>query len=199
MANINEEYFIPMPMQDKNIPFFNWGKNQDDTPFFKGEPVQNIKSIKLDFGEPKPKKPTIADYHPLPIPVISDKIKDIIDKLNVKNIQFVPVNFKYEQKLDNNYWLLYVNNLSWLSKLIDLEKSKIKLDDNGKIIRVNKILLNDSEINKTPLEDRLIFKLKEHYIHTIMHKSVVNEIIKIKPYGVKFWSLNNWSRKAYFK
>ncbi|MCB0836681.1 MAG: hypothetical protein KDD99_08490 [Bacteroidetes bacterium] len=196
MEDNNELYFIPMPTQDPNIPYLDWHEDEDDSIFFDGDPVKVKSPISLILGEPEPHKPNMVDYHTLPEPVVSDKIKNILESLEISGIQYIPAKIQVGKEM-LDYWYLYINNR--IGDCIDIAKSNLDIDEDGDIMGIEKIILDNDKINKIPLANRLVFKFREFNLYEVFHKSLVDEIMAHAPEGIKFWSLLEWDKSTYFK
>lgn len=191
--NINEEYYIPMRYGEPNAPLLTW--NDDKNHFEEEKPVQLIEPVSLRLADPVPAKPIMTDYLNLSDAVVSEKTKKTIEGINMHGVQLLPTKIAVGEKL-YDYWYIYTYNR--ISDCIDFENSKCRIRaKNNKIMQIKNINLLTEKLLETPLEERLIFKLKEFPYREFFHKSVVEKIIETKPTGVAFWPLNLWHDLAY--
>jgi hypothetical protein len=80
------------------------------------------------FGKPIPKKPIMADYHSEPSSVVSDKIYNVLNDLNIKGLQLIPATIRGNKKEEYpNYWFLHITN--FISEIFDKEKSVFRLNN----------------------------------------------------------------------
>ena len=65
-------------------------------------------------------------------------------------------------------------------------------DDDDNISSIEQLFLSQKVLAKIPLEDRLVFTLKEHISFRIYHKSIVEAIMSVNPEGVTFYPIEEW-------
>jgi hypothetical protein len=75
---------------------------------------------------------------------------------------------------------------------MDKEKSDFEEDDYGDY-NIESFQLDEKVLKKIPLEERLVFKLKEDGTIELYHRSVVDAIMATKPEGVMFTKVEDWS------
>lgn len=193
--SVNTEYYVIGRANNNNHPLLGWG--QSSLPFNKGKPVQVTEPIKLVLGPPIPDHPVMADYHSLPRPVIGKKIKDVLEPLNIDGIQLVPAKVDARDKglgvLD--YWLVHVFNEI---ECMDKDKSISTYDSLGDASDIKKLVLSETELNPIPLDMRLIFRLAECSPTHLFHQSIVDKILAVKPEGVRFIRVDQWSHGSSF-
>lgn len=196
MIDYNQTYYIPMGTDIEDAPLLSWG--DDNNIFIEGQPIELVEPVALTLRDPEPNNPVMVDYHRLSEAVFSDKIKNSIAPMKIKGVQLLPARIMIDEDKFYDYWYMYTYNR--LADCLDLENSKysmmIGLD---KIDYMSKILLNNSQVDKISLEERLVFKPFEYATHEIFHESVVEQIMETSPVGIKFWSLTEWDDSAFFK
>ncbi|AXR60270.1 WGR domain-containing protein [Leptospira mayottensis] len=151
--------------------------------------------LKLKLGAPIPKKYTLVDHHSLPEPVVSQRIKKIIDQLPVCNINFIPATIDTQQETFSNYYVLHVATIQCL----DEKKSALTIHPSGQIFEVDSIVLDKTILKKIPFERRAIFKMSYGCDYYIIHESIVSEIQKISPKGIRFISLSEYTSSSAFE
>ena len=148
----------------------------------------------IAFGPPVPPKPRLSDAMSLrgDCCVFSRKIYDVLCKHNIKGLQLVPTIIKDKKgKTFDNYW---ITNIYQELAFFDEEKSEY-----GRISKitgawkdVKKIVLNKELLEKTPVEERLVFVSKENPAFIIYHKRVVDIILSANAEGVIFTPVEEW-------
>ncbi|WP_000458498.1 imm11 family protein [Leptospira interrogans] len=83
-------------------------------------------SLKLRIEKPKPKKYSMVDHHLLPRPVVSKRIKDLIELLLPNRVHWVPAEIDTDKKL-YHYFIMIPPEINCL----DPEKSKLHLQSEG--------------------------------------------------------------------
>ncbi|AAS71771.1 hypothetical protein RBB68_16205 [Leptospira interrogans] len=83
-------------------------------------------SLKLRIEKPKPKKYLMVDHHLLPRPVVSKRIKDLIELLLPNRVHWVPAEIDTDKKL-YHYFIMIPPEINCL----DPEKSKLHLQSEG--------------------------------------------------------------------
>jgi hypothetical protein len=204
-----DDYFLLYPCDVETFPIiyencdrltcsYKRYKDCDKTPdcqayFKKKTKIENPRPFIMDFLTDDTKIPVIyADIY-LPIPlsgssfVVSPKIYNILNPLNIEGIQFIPVTLMDNNEVKyNDFWYIHVYNyLSVLSeKSVYQEVNGIKIKNN-----ILQIKFNAGKLQKIPLENRLIFKLPSDRNYFLFHKTVVEKIVD--PVGVLFYKVSD--------
>ncbi|GHV35514.1 hypothetical protein FACS1894178_5240 [Bacteroidia bacterium] len=194
MENEFEYYFIsrannpqhPLLIADNDCP-----------PYLrKKEYIENPETMAFCFGKPIPRKPKMADYHSEPNSVISKKIFDVLDNLNIKGIQLIPsiITGKNDEIYENYWYIHIINHYS----VIDKENSECEWNTLGKIRALDKLVLDEEKLKAIPLDERLIFRMPEYRVEALFHKSVVDAIMATNPEGVAFYNVKEWHEGQQF-
>jgi len=189
--NTNEfEYYIigmlgianaPLLIEDEGCPFYIKQK----------EYIENPERMFFCLGAPVPRNPVMVDYHPVPYTVVSKKIYDILQPLFINGVQLIPATITGKDNvLYEDYFYLHIYNIY---ELLDRDLSVYDWDDFVEQAEdIEKIVISKN-IEKIPLKERLIFKLKEDPTFEFYHKSVVDAIMTTNPEGIVFTSLADWN------
>lgn len=189
----NKEYYIIGRKNIASAPLFDWAQLSFD--FYKGTPVEIKEPIKLRLGSPKPKNPKKMDYHSLPKPVLSEKLKNLLETLKIKGIQLLPAKVEVTKDEYWDYWFLHIYNKF---ECIDTQKSSCLINKRERIISMDTIVLDNKKIEKIPLKDRLIFIPKEYGSYEIFHESIVEKIDSLEPTGLTWTNLLDWNDNINF-
>jgi len=149
-----------------------------------------IFEVDLDYSD-APKVPQMVDYHTAPKPVVSKKIKDVLEPLNLKGVQLVPAEIRWKDKVYKDYFYMHV---IVYHQCADKENSDIlfsKID--GRIRRIKKFVLNP-KLTDIPLEDRLLFRCQEHSSYYFIEESLKNKIMAADPKGIVFIPAEEWTK-----
>ena len=143
------------------------------------------------------RKYKVVDFHRSPYSVVSQKIYDVLCKINMEGVQYIPAAIigKKDERHENYYYLHICNYIGALDK----EKSICKWDKTANTADIEKLYLDKAALEKIPLEKRLVFKLKENPVFEIFHKSVVDQIMETKPEGIRFGGILGWHIENNFK
>ncbi|GHT11238.1 hypothetical protein FACS189426_12830 [Bacteroidia bacterium] len=195
MENEFEYYFIGRA----NNPQHPLLTEYSDCPPYSYEKVriENPQPMSYRLGKPVPRKPKMADYHSTPKSVISKKIFDVLDNMNVKGIQLIPSVIRGKNdEIYENYWYIHIINRY---PALDREKSIYTWDDFIEVASpLKKVVLNEDFLKTIPLEERLVFYLKENGVKQLFHKSVVDAIMATNPEGVAFYNVKEWQEGQQF-
>ena len=125
--------------------------------------------------------------------VFSKKIYDVLKDIAVKDFKFVPTIIRGKKGEEYaGYWStnFYGDGLAFLDK----DKSEFSsINSKGRWSGVEKMVLNEEEMAKVPLTERLVYTAKEWGAMTFYHKSIVDLIMSVNPTGVRFIPVNEWS------
>ena len=149
----------------------------------------NPKLILLEFDDPKPRNPVMADFLEGPEVFISAKIADVIKKFNPKGVKFIQTKLTDPKKnVYENYLCMHVEN-----RIEALDKEQSEYEYEYRVYSITKFVIDRKNLGEIPLEERLIFAPKETPARKVFHKSVVDAIMAENPTGVQFRPLENWS------
>jgi len=149
-----------------------------------------IFEVDLDNSD-SPKVPSMVDYHKEPAPVVSKKIKDILEPLELKGVQFVPAEIRWKDKVYKDYFYMHV---IVYHQCADKENSIIKFSNiDGTIRRISKFVINP-KLADIPLEDRLIFRCKEGAFYYFVEESLKDKIMAANPKGIVFIPAEEWTK-----
>jgi len=192
---LNQDYYVIKRGGSNNYPLLEW--DQSSGMFDKGKPVTVTPPIKLRLGAPVPDKPEMVDYHSLPEPVVGERIKNILEPMTLYGTQLIPARIPVEDNV-YDYWLLHVFNEI---ACIDREKSILEIDeDDGDVLDIEQLALDEKVLQEIPLDKRLIFVLKESTSTYLFHRSVKEAIMALEPapQGVQFFRADQWGSAAVF-
>ncbi|EMP81341.1 WGR domain protein [Leptospira santarosai str. CBC1531] len=150
--------------------------------------------MKLRLGAPVPKKYTLVDYHALPQPVVSQRIKKAIDQLSVCNINFIPATIATPEETFSNYYVLHVAKIQCL----DEKKSALNIQSDGQIFEADTLVLDKAILKKIPFERRAIFMMHYGIDYYIIHEKIVSEILKMNPKGARFIPVSEYTSNSVF-
>lgn len=201
MKDYNEEYFF-FKMKDSNIPILEY---TGSTPiaheglFYSDEAIDSPDIIPLKYSFLIVKEPQLADVHFIGFNfVVSERLKEHLEKLNLMNIQFIPATIQdYGDEVHTGYYILHVHNLI---RCADLEKSEWSSPRRNpdQVLSFDKLVLDNEALDKIPLEDRLIIALEEENLTHLYHRSVVDHILQLRPTGVTFFRLAGYTGREPF-
>ena len=86
------DYFVIGRARSRHHPLLAW--DQSSLAFRKATPVAITEPIRLTLGEPLPLQPVMVDHHSLPQPVVSPRLKNVLEPIKLHNIQFIPTNIQ---------------------------------------------------------------------------------------------------------
>ena len=200
MRDYNEEYFFVKREQNSRIPKLMLD-DQDEHYSLKllfPRPLEKTTAYHLKFDHP-PRKPVMADFHLLstPVPVITEKLKEVFASLELNYIQLIPVLIRDKSDdIIEGYHLLKIFNPI---ECVDKEKSEYQTMRSGEIRNFNKLVLDNERLDQIPLKDRLILNVGECDTNVIYHISVVEKILATAPTGLTVYRLSKWDSGAPFR
>lgn len=198
MKNYNEEYYYMVPVGSCH-PLLNTILSEDSIMLHEIHVLNENYLIRFRFGAPLPRKPELADVHNDAYQlIISNKIKEAMQAMQLKDVQYLPATIENPKTKEvfEDYWVLYIYNMIYC---MNKEKSKFKAHNNGRIVSIDKLMLNNEVLDKIPLEERLVFALGEKRLQMLFHASIVERIVALMPKGMKFAAVAGWSDKKLFE
>ena len=200
MTDYNEEYFYLHEDEVDKYPSLEYDYDAPDDMELFDDIVLDTEEIRyLCFCKPTPHNPQLADFHFLQenAPVISERLKNVLESFNLKNMQFLPAVIRDKSGEEHSgYYIIHIVNTI---KCMDVEKSKYSgRDATGLVSGVEKLVLNNDVLDKIPLEDRLVFALWENNMKVLYHYSVVEKLLEIDPKGMTIYRLSKYDSSAPF-
>lgn len=195
MQNYNDEYFYVRANELEIYPTLKYASGGGDYTEISKEELEDTSTKRIVcFAAPIPEKPQLGDFHYLKqfAPVISERLKNVLESLNLKDVQFLPVVIRDEcDNKNEGFYILHVYNKM---KCLDKERSEWEESffDEEKA-DIDKLVLDNAKIDKIPSEDRLVLKVWEDSTHLLFHESVVEKILEIAPTGLTIYRLSKYN------
>jgi hypothetical protein len=184
-------YFVVERANNNSYPLLSW----DEPSFRRSEEVVRTTPVRLRLGKPVPKKPQMVDFHVLPEPVVSKKIRDLLVPMNLLDVQLVPAQVTVDARVFD-YWILHVRRCI---EALDLARSKYEAGTRGEIMIPEKIVLDDRKLEKVPLDERLLFRPKEYGTVWLFHQRLKDAIEAVNPVGLRFFHVRDWDDTVAFQ
>lgn len=193
---MQQEYFVLERAVSNEHPLLGW--DQKSGAFYKGKAVVVTEPVRLRLGEPVPPKPVMVDHHCLPKPVISTRVKEVLEALQLHRVQFVPADVKVSDEDVRRYWLLHVFNEI---AALDMERSECEFLSEGVICSIERLVLSEKVLNALPLQERQVFVLAESLSKCLVHQSVVDRVMALRPavQGFRFIPVAQWNPSSGFR
>lgn len=192
---MQRDYFVIERAGPATYPLLGW--DQSASLFRKGKPVSVSEPIRLRLAEPVPPTPVMVDHHSLPAPVVSRRIMEVLARLELPGVQLVPADVQVGETV-LRYWLVHM----WRRiPCVDRARSRLDLDeDDGDILGIDKLVLDEDVLNGMPLQERRAFRLAEHVVH-LFHRDVVDQVMNLTPppEGLRFIPAPDWNDSAGFR
>lgn len=202
MKDYNEEYFF-LVANSNRFPAFDFtgpDYSSNKLKFFKEVAIDDQTVIPLKFSNPIPPKPELTDIHSMASNrVFSLRVKEALESLHLKNVQFVPATVEDEQgNITGGYYIPHIYNLI---RCVDTEKSIYEddtEDDDFPNYDVEKLVLDNAVLDAIPLQERLVFAPEEAILKRVYHRSVVDKVMALKPDGAAFYQLSTFDERQPF-
>ncbi|MFP2930233.1 imm11 family protein [Pyxidicoccus sp. 3LG] len=189
-----DRYYVVGRAGSNRYPLLAW--DEDGLRYMRFEPVDDGRPIRLRLGSPAPAVPVMTDYHSLPSPVVSQRVRDVLAALPLVGVQLVPADVRVRGEDVRRYFLVHVYQRV---AAIDRERSVLDLFEDGDVLGIQNLVLDMEKIAEVPLEQRLVFRLMESPSVHLFHESVVDAVLALQPEGVRFTPANGWSDSAGFR
>ena len=168
---------------------FNEGFNSEIFSYDREAPDGAEAHVKFRYVE---KGFTMPDYHWCSCRhIFSKKIYDVLKDVAIKDFKLVPTIIR--GKKDEEYTDYWTANIFRKFAFLDEEKSEFDCKlSSGSWNGIEKMVINQELMSAVPLEERLIYIVKEGSAHVLYHKSIVDLIMSVNPTGVRFISIEEW-------
>ena len=186
--NYDDQYYFEMRSGSDNYPLLNWAKNNfDATEFDRLEPIEVDVLLNLTIGPPEPEHPEFVDFHKLPEPVYHKRIRDVLEKMDIKGIQLFEAQIWEGEIAHPDYYIMNVFNV-----ISCMHRDRSKYEEEGMSTFIDKLSLDEEVLDKIPEDERLIFIIEEDYGKYLFHQRVVDAIMAINPKGIRFTRVDQW-------
>jgi hypothetical protein len=141
----------------------------------------------------------MVDYHSLPRPVVSTRLRDVLDDLKLHGVQLVPADVRITGVDVRRYWLVHAYQRI---PCIDKEHSRLLLDeDDGEVLGIQRLALDANALEEIPEENRRVFRLAESPSVHLFHRTVVDRVMSLtpSPEGLRFIPVPDWNDSSGFR
>ncbi|NOZ53025.1 MAG: hypothetical protein GXP08_07760 [Gammaproteobacteria bacterium] len=186
----DQQYFKAMRSGSDNYPLLEWDDDlieYDYSEFSRCEPIEVYDMLHLMVGPPVPDHPELVDFHKLPEPVFSKRLKNILHGLDINGIQLFEAQVRHGETVYPDYYLMNVYH-----EIACLDKVRSKYDYEEEMYFIDKLALDEAVLDTIPEKHRLIFVLKEDCQHILYHQNVVDAIMAANPKGIGFARVDGW-------
>jgi hypothetical protein len=186
------EYYVIDSAEDQAYPLLDCDPDSDHTETYvydnKENEIPDPQEMEFVFGKPYPRKPVIGDYFSQTESIVSEKIKNVLEPMNIKGIQLIPATVTSNKgDVYDGYYYIHVYHRI---RAMDMNDSVYEQDDD--YFSIERFNLDKDVLREIPLEERLVFKLRESPTEKLYHKSVVDAIMAVNPVGVQFTRVEDW-------
>jgi hypothetical protein len=199
MATNEFEYYIIQRRGDKAYPLVSSDPDSKHTRLYRGDrfskyhgkPIPDPETMEFVFSKPFPRKAVIGDYFSSSgDSIVSKKIADAMEPMNIKGIQLIPTTVESNKgDIYEGFFYIYIHHYI---EAMDKEKSDFELSTSGSgVYFIDSFRLDENVLKDIPLEERLVFILREGY-KNLFHRSVVDAIMATNPQGVQFIKVEDW-------
>lgn len=193
---LQSEYYVIEQENNDQIPLFAW--DQESIYSGQGIPVECQEPLKLRLGEPRPNYIEWADFHTAPEPIVSPALADVLQKLKLYGVQWIPAVVRDPKNPSvgtRHYYFMHVwNRIACL----DRSQSEIITTSSDIIFSIEKLVMNEAALAKIELNKRLVFELAEKTSILIIHQSVKEAMEFIKAKGMRFFPAEHWNSDSTF-
>ena len=180
----NFKYYVMNSKGDQAYPMLKIvGRDFDEN--------NKLKLVYLEINTPKPNKPVLADFLYASKDILSKRIANAMQEMNMEGVEFVPTQLTLKKgEIIEDYICVSVDNNTY--EALDNEKAIFTKDDDFPIWNVEKIVLDKKILEQIPLNNRLGFRLKEAPGYGLFHESVIEKISALNPTGVFFVDIEKY-------
>ncbi|NDV68958.1 hypothetical protein [Dysgonomonas sp. 25] len=201
---LDKEYYVMDVDGEDNHPLLSWA-DVNDSLFMSGMPIgefrlKEIGTLNARFDEPYPSKYEIPDWMMLGNTfACSFLLKSLFERNRIYGIEFLPM----VSIIDNHgrkikgYYVVHIWNR--LPAIDNKNYKGGKPNQDGVIFDLESFSLDVQYLKSIPLENRLIFELRDSPGIFIIHQKLYNIIIKAKPSGLTFFRVDDWNNRLFYR
>jgi len=189
----DQQYFKAMRSGSDNYPLLEWDDDlikYDYSEFSRCDPIEVYEMLYFMVGPPVPDHPEMVDFHKLPEPVFSKRLKDLLHSLDINGIQLFEAQVRHGKTVYPDY---YIMNAYHMIACLDKNRSEYTKSKSGLLYFIDNLTLDEAVLDTIPEKHRLIFVLEEDCQHILYHQKVVDAILAANPKGISFARVDGWS------
>lgn len=184
--NPNNNYYLPI--KAKGAPYLV-ATRQNGSNFNKNKSINNPVTMHFGLENRSYKNFEPLDYFLVPYSVVSESLFEVLNSLNIPTIQLIPSIVHGKKQSYDNYWGIhmfqYIRCLD--ITLCHCEFMRVSIHS------IHKLVLDQQALAAIPLEERLIFRLKEKVTIELFHESIVEKIMATNPKGIQFVNIEKYN------
>jgi len=189
----DQQYYLALSGE---YAMFEWDDDlieYDYSEFSRCEPIEVYDMLYFELGNPVPDNPELVDFHELPEPVFSKRLKDILHSLDINGIQLFEAQVRHGKTVYPDYYIMNAyHEIACLDKVRSKYEHK-KYDDDLELYFIDNLALDDAVLDAIPEKHRLIFVLEEKHSMILYHQKIVDALLVAKPKGISFARVDGWS------
>ena len=167
----------------------SWGENAYQVKNFYGSSPLVVDSMLLMEIDDN-RTPLLGDFHSQPLPVYSQRAKEIIEQFSLKGNQFFSAIITHKDNRYENYFFLYSYNRV---KAMHHERSEFTKSRSGRNYFIDTLSLDENVLDEIPEAERMIFVLKEKGAMILYHEKIVKALEAAEITGVRFVKVKDWN------
>ncbi|GHU98984.1 hypothetical protein FACS1894159_02290 [Bacteroidia bacterium] len=147
--------------------------------------------VYLEINTPRPRKPVLADFLYAPETIVSKRIAEVMQSLNMEGVQFIPTQLTLPKgEIIEDYVCVLVDDNTFIA--LDKEKSVYERGKREWNYMIEKVVLDRAVLSQIPLNKRLGFRLREAPGDSLFHHSVIEAIDALNPTGVFYVDIEEY-------
>ena len=165
----------------------SWGENAYQVKNFYGSSPLVVDSMLLMEIDDN-RTPLLGDFHSQPLPVYSQRAKEIIEQFSLKGNQLFPITITHKDNKFKNYFILHCHH-----RVRAMHKERSKFQKEGLMYFIDSLSLDENILDEIPEEERMIFGLKEKAAMILYHEKIVKALEAAEVTGVRFVKVKDWN------
>ncbi|EHH1242462.1 hypothetical protein P3589_15365 [Vibrio parahaemolyticus] len=154
--------------------------------------VKGLGKVEVCEGNKKSFSP--CDYHEIAEQMISDKFRQVLLPFELPGVDFYPTEVTNGDKVWSNYFMMHIwNNYRTIHQGRSVIDGTYVDDD----FFLEALSLDETLLDRVPLEERLVFRLQEDP-QFLFHETVVDALKAANLTGVGFIRVDQWGPAAMF-
>lgn len=191
---IKEQYFRLHRSNDNSVPLLDLSPDSPSY-LYQESKIDNPEVMIFQISSPVPRKPLYADFLTTsPNSIVGKEIYSVIAPLEIFGIQLLPAEIHHKNNVAPNYWAIHIYNAI---ECLNLEASNCEVYEDS-IDMVEKIVLDQEKLKLIPLQQRLIFSMKEDESYQLFHVSIIEKMLETNPSGLRMVDIEDWSDRSFF-
>ena len=191
------QYYLIYSDGHPNHPLLDWEEGSQYVRKCRPATVPADVQCAVRVGYPIPDTIELPDYMGLPRPVVSTRLREVIEGIGARTVQFIPVDLHLPdgEIIRDRYHHMHI---AYKYKVVDLERSDCNFDWEGKPSSFERLALDADKLSRIDDIDARIFCIAEDRVLRLYREDIVAAMQAIDASGCRYVAVDQFGPGSAF-